>query len=64
MTARDVAQDVLIAVTQQNRVLAAAGQLDDNGRRAVRDILVTARKQAALDFWEGACELADEEIVP
>lgn len=61
MTARDVAQDVLIAVMQQARVVMAAGQLDTQGRRAVRDILTTAGKQAALNFWEGACELADGE---
>jgi hypothetical protein len=61
MTPRDVAQDVLIAALQQNRVVAAAGQLDVQGRRAVRDILIRVGKQAPLNYWEGACDLADGE---
>lgn len=59
MIARDVAQDVLIAVAQQNRVVRAAAQMDAKERRAVRDILTRHGKQAALNFWESACELAD-----
>ncbi len=59
MTAREVAQDVLIALNQQERVIEAARRLDENGRRVVRDLLIRTRQQPALDFWEEACDLAD-----
>ena len=61
MTARDVAQDVLIAVEQQSRLIAAARRLEPKARQAVRDLLVRTQKQTALSYWESACELADGE---
>jgi len=61
MSPREVAQDVLIAVAQQKRVLTAAGRLSESDRRAVRDILIRALKQDGIDFWESACEQMDGE---
>jgi hypothetical protein len=61
LTARDVAQAVLIAAVQQQRVVTAAGSLDDKSRRQVRDLLTRAGKQAGLNYWDAACDLADEK---
>jgi hypothetical protein len=61
MTARMMAQDVLIAACQQKRVVAAARELDEKARRTVRDVLARTGKQDALNFWASVCELADGE---
>jgi hypothetical protein len=61
MSTREVALAVLIAAVQQQRVVTAAGTLDDQGRRQVRDVLTRAGKQEGLNYWDAACDLADEK---